>query len=175
MVDRPVDRPHAPVDRAGRRSQPRVGSLQSVDRPVDRSHPAVDRTGRPLRCACQRAHRSTGPVDRATASADGRPGRSTVRLFCCFLLLLNSGFPSSLRRLPRRLPPLTILHLGEDFSNLSRSPTYPSLSPGEIDTRSRRNRHTISAYAHRTKSTHDLGEIDTRSRRNRHTISAWNP
>jgi len=52
----------------------------------------------------------------------------------------------------------TILHLGEDFSNLSRTPTNTW-----------RNRHTISA-----KSTHDLGlnipnEIDTQSRRNRHT------
>ena len=53
------------------------------------------------------------------------------------------------------LPP-TILHLGEDFSNLSGSPTNSSLTPSEIDTRSRlersrQNRHTIS-----TKSTHDL-------------------
>ena len=80
-VDRPVDRPYVPVDR----SQPRVGSLQSVDRSVDRSLPAVDRAGRPPRYACQRAHRSTGPVDRAIASAYGRPGRSTVHLlFCCF-------------------------------------------------------------------------------------------
>jgi len=57
----------------------------------------------------------------------------------------------------------TILHLGENFSNLSQSPTNSSPSPGEIDTRSRRNRYTIS-----TKSTRDLGlsaldEINTRS------------
>ena len=43
----------------------------------------------------------------------------------------------------------TILHLGEDFSNLSRIPTNSNISSGEIDTRSRlerseRNRHKIS-------------------------------
>ena len=86
-----MHRSTGPVDR----SQPRVGSFQSVDR----SLPTVDRTGRPLRCACQHAHRSTGPVDRATASADGRP---------CACAAADFWFSSSsLRRLPRRLPPPT--------------------------------------------------------------------
>ena len=50
----------------------------------------------------------------------------------------------------------TILHLGEDFSNLSRTPTNSNVSSGEIDTRSQRNR-----YKSRLE----------RSERNRHTIS----
>ena len=84
-----------PVDR----SQPRVGSLQSVDRPVNRSHPAVDRTGRPLMpCACC-ARRSTGPVDRTPATAGGRPGRSTelllLLLLTCFAAVLRRVLPSS--------------------------------------------------------------------------------
>ena len=84
-------------------SQPRVGSLQSVDRAVDRAPPAVDRAGRPLRCACQHAHRSTGPVDRATASTTvDRAGRP------CACAAADFWFSSSsLRRLPRRLPPPT--------------------------------------------------------------------
>ena len=99
---------------------------------VDRPYAPVDRAGRPVTCTC---------------------------CFSAAVLLLPSSF---CHRLPWRslddpstilvnflsdtsLFP-TILHLGEDFPNLSRSPTYPSLSPGEIDTRSRQNRHTISAW-----------------------------
>ena len=167
-VGRPGGRPTPstgrPVGRLG--AQQRVGYLQSVD--------SVDR-----------------PVDRSSDTAGGRPGRSTeflilraidragrpVTCTCCFsaavLLLLPSSFfrrpPWRSLDDPRRslstspsvnsLFP-TILHLGEDssksepISNVPQSITW-------------RNRHTISACAHQTKSTHDLGEIDTRSRRNR--------
>ena len=114
--------------------------------------------------------RSTRPVDRYAVHVSvhfGRPDRPTEPLL---LLTVDRAsrpcacaaadfwfsffFPSS--TFSTTSSPNN-LHLGEDFSNLSRSPTYPSLSPGEIDTRSRlartgRNRHTISA-----KSTHDLG------------------
>ena len=114
--------------------------------------------------------RSTWPVDRSflcTPVHTGRPGRSTRLLHrstgstsgllhAPFLATLSSDLCATSFHLLYLLSPI-ILHLGEDFSNLSRSPTNSSLSPGEIDTRSRRNRHTISACALRTKSTHDLG------------------
>jgi len=108
-----------------------------------------------------RARRSTGPVDRppppltvrSTGSANWPAPCVVSRSFVC-----ATSF-----HLFYLLSP-TILHLGEGFPNLSRSPTNPSLSPGEIDTRSQRNRHIISACTLQMKSTHDLGEIDTRSR-----------
>ena len=127
-VDRPVDGPMprliAPVDRL----KLRLGSFQSVDRAVDRFHATVDRavdrsvfvhlvhTGRPVACCMRR-----------------------FSLLCLPIFVLSSDV-SSISSLP------TILHLGEDFLNLSRSPMNSSLSPGEIDTRSRRNRHTISSW-----------------------------
>ena len=98
-----------------------------------------------------------GPVDRSflcTPVHAGRPGgrpASSGLLHAPFLTPLSSDLCATSFHLFYLLCSI-ILHLSEDFSNLSRSPTYPSLSPGEIDTRSRRNRYTISA-----KSTHDLG------------------
>ena len=106
--------------------------------------------------------RSTGPVDlslpRSTGRATvmilctfvhagrpgGRPASSTGRLGG------RQGAQSGLLNVPFLAPLIfdlcanflyssisslsTILHLDENFSNLSRSPTNSNLSPGEIDT-----------------------------------------
>ena len=128
----------APVDRL----QLRLGSFQSVDRAVDRFHETDDRA----------VERSAFVHLVHTGRPGGRPAACCMRRFsllCLSISVLSSSI-SSISSLP------TIHHFGEDFSNLSQSPTNSSLSPGEIDTRSRlersgRNRHTISA-----KSTHDL-------------------
>ena len=66
--------------------------------------------GRPLQPVHVGAQRSTGPVDRAAAAA----ADSLLLLLNPLLWLLVVDFLS--------LP--TILHLGEDFSNLSRTETY---------------------------------------------------
>ena len=134
-VDRPMPRSIGPVDR----SFPRARPLQSVDR------------GRSTAPTCARP---CTPVDRAgrPASSTGRPRhRPGAQIACsmrrssflCRPISVLSSFISSISSISS-LP--TVLHLGEDFLNLSRSPTYPSLSPSEIDTRSRQNRHTISAW-----------------------------
>ena len=138
-VDHPVDRHLSSVDRV----QVRVALCQSVDR-ADRPFLCH---GRPGHVCARCAHRSTV---RSTGSYPG--------LLQCVVLLLYlpismlHSFISSISSL------LIILHFSEDFSNLNRTPTNTNISPDEIDTRSRRNRHTISA-----KSTHDL---DLANRRN---------
>ena len=76
--------------------------------------------------------------------------------------LLWAPFRSLSLRYPSIFSLPTILHLGEVYSNLSRTPMNIW-----------RNRHTISA-----KSKHDLNlsapnEIDTQSQWNRHSISTW--
>ena len=123
-VDRAVDRPYAPVDRAVDRAPNR--ELGHFSRSTGRStdlHP----------CACC-ARRSTGPVDRSSATAGGRSGRSTdlllLLLLTCFAAAASFVFR---RRLSRRslstsliissLFP-TILHLGEDSSKSE--PNCPS-------------------------------------------------
>ena len=68
--------------------------------------------GRPLQPEHVGAQRSTGPVDRAAAAAD-----SLLLLLLILWLLVLVDFLDFLS-----LP--TILHLGEDFSNLSRTETY---------------------------------------------------
>ena len=115
-----------PLSFCGRPDQSTATPFARCARPCT----TVDRDGRPFSCFCRRS-----------------TGRSTVRLLgavsaAAAELSGISGFRHS-STLPR-LPPPTILHLGEDFSNLSRSPTNPS--------------------HHLAKSTHDLDEIDTRSR-----------
>ena len=113
--------------------------------PVDRSLPQS--TGRSigivLCTSCTPVNRAANwpspPVNRAV-DREHNLACSMLRflLLLIFDLCVNFLYPSisSLS---------TILHLGEDFPNLSRSQTNSSLSPYEIDTRSRRNRHTISA------------------------------
>ena len=80
------------------------------------------------------------PVDRAVDRGHSRPATRIVSRSLCLSISVLSSDVSSISSLS------TILYLGEDFSNLSRSSTNSSLSPDEIDTRSRRNRHTISAW-----------------------------
>ena len=125
--------PHPLVVRPGGRPTPSTG--RPVGRPGAQQRVGTfsRSTGRSTelqpRACC--ARRSTGPVDRTSDTAGGRPGRSTGTsdscCCCCFRLL----FPSSFRhRLPRRSlddPSTihvnflsntslfsTILHLGED-------------------------------------------------------------
>ena len=89
-VDRAVDRPLPPVDRSVNRAPNR--ELGTFSRSTGRStelHPC--------------ARRSTGPVDRAPATAGGRPGRSIelllLLLLTCFVAAASFVF---CRRLPRR-------------------------------------------------------------------------
>ena len=134
-----------------RKVQPRL-STGTVDRAYPRAEPlqSVDR-GQSTAPSCARP---CTPVDRAgrPASSTGRPGGRPGAQFACsmrrssFFCRPISVLSSSISSISSIFSLPTILHLGEDFSNLSRSPTYPNLSPGEIDTRSRRNRHTISAW-----------------------------
>ena len=107
--------------------------------------------GRPDHICARRAHRSTRAVDRAHWSIGFFHGL----LQAPFLLPLTFDL-CTISSLP------IILHLGENFLNLSRTLTNIW-----------RNWYTISA-----KLTHDLSlsaqnEIVTRSWQNRHTISTW--
>ena len=126
-VGRPAGRPtHATVDRPDR-PPPTESRAISVGRPgpVDRSFLCTARARRST-------GRSTGLLHRSTESTSGL-------LHAPFLAPLSSDLCTTFFHLLYLLYLLfpTILHLGEDFSNLSRSPTYPRLSSGEIDTRSR--------------------------------------
>ena len=133
-----VDRPPCSVDRPSRPT-PTESSHHIVGRPLF-SHGRP--RGRPFYACARRAHRSTG---RST----GLLHRSTVRSTGCFPGLLQCAVRSlclpisvlsfSISSLSLQSPP------GEDFQNLSQTPTNSNISSGEIDTRSRRNRHTISA------------------------------
>ena len=105
-VDRAVDRPLPPVDRSVDRVPNReLGTFsRSTARSTDlflraccaRLCTTVDRAGRPCACSCRRS-----------------TARSTVLLLeacsAAVLLLLISDSSSSLRRLPRRLPPPTMM------------------------------------------------------------------
>ena len=117
-VDRPMPRSTAPVDRL----QPRLDSFQSIDRAVDRFHATINRAID--RSAFVHLVHTGRPSDRPAACCMRR-----FSLLCLPISVLSSSISSS------SLP--TIIYLGEDFSNLSRSPTNSSLSPGKIDTRSR--------------------------------------
>ena len=111
-VGRPAGRPtQVPVTAPIHRSNLRAKPCQSVDRAVDRSSPAIDRAVDRY-CLCTLVH-------------NGRPGRSIGN--CCrsilatlsSLLCLRLWLPYLCLWLPLSL--LTILHLGEDFSNQSRT------------------------------------------------------
>ena len=101
----PSSRSTVPVDRA----QPRLMPFQSVDWRSTGSF--CGRPGdRPLQPVPVGAQRLTGLVDRATAAAD------SLLLLMIPCLVFNDFF--DFLSLP------TILHLGEDSSNLSRTETY---------------------------------------------------
>ena len=182
MVGQPAGRPTLCTGRPGRSTVPNR-ELGTFSRSTGRSTDLLLRSTGPVDryCLVHVVHvlalRSTGPVDCASASADGRPpgrpcacfcrqstGRSTVLLlkhcFCCYC---SEILDFVIRRLFLDFLPLQFSTSVKISSNLSRSLTYPSLSPGEIDTGSRRNRP-------RTKSTHDLHQISTRSPPNRQKI-----
>jgi len=92
-VDRAIDRPHPPVDRAPNRE------LGHFSRSTGRSTEL-------LPCACC-ARRSTGPVDRSPATAGGRSARSTdflLLLLTCFAVVLPSSFVDDFLDDPCRLP-----------------------------------------------------------------------
>ena len=91
-VDRPVDRPKSRSIASVDRSIPRAKPYQSVDQAVDRSCSAVNRY-----CLCTLVH---------AGRPAGRPVSAVGHVFVFGYLYLS-------------LP--TILHLGEDFSNLSRT------------------------------------------------------
>ena len=117
---------------------------------------------------CQSVDRSLATVDWTVDRAmlvhvvhTGRPGgRSSSVLAYCKMRSRTFWLPISVLFLPMSLKNSsdvfyllslpTILHLSEDFS-----------------------KSELNSNEHLAKSTHDLGEIDTRSRRNRHTISTW--
>ena len=116
--------------------QPRAGSCQSVDRAVDRSFAMVDRAvDRPCLCT------SCTPVDWAVDGLCPPVNRAVDRALSRPILMpFSLPLTSSLCAISSNSSLPTILHLGEDFSNLSRTPMNIW-----------QNRHRISA-----KSTHDL-------------------
>jgi len=142
-VDGPVELPKCMIDHSIDRAKscntagPYWKCRWPVDRPTGFLSSLSTSVNRSKSCPCQSTERSTHPslvyVDRPS----GRPKSFHIikKLYLMFL------------------PSLSILHLSEDFSNLSRTPMSTC-----------RNRHTNSA-----KLTHDLdlsaaGKIDTRSR-----------
>ena len=131
-----------PVDRA----YPRARLLQSIDRgrsiAPTCAHPCtpVDQPPPPVDRDIDREHKSSAPC---------AVPRSFVVRSLCYLL---PSPPSPLSPLFQQFSTsVKIFSKSEPISNVPQSITW-------------RNRHTISACAHRTKSTHDLDEIDTRSR-----------
>ena len=135
--------------------------LVAVDRPCGRSFLCHGRPGGwPGRACAHCAHRSTGrltgPISWPVISSVLTPfGFRSLRYFPDeFKKLFRCIFISFISSLT------TILHLGEDFPNLNRTPMNIW-----------RNRHTISV-----KLTHDLGlstpkEIGTQSRWNWHDLN----
>ena len=118
-----MPRSTVPVDRA----QPRA-ALLSVGQPGNRSLPSCAHSCTPVDRAVDRP---PPPVDRAVDQE-----HKFGLLNAPFLASLISDLCATSFHLLYLLSP-TILHLGEDFLNLSRSLTNSNLSPGEIDTRSR--------------------------------------
>ena len=114
-------------------------SCTPVDRAVDRTPPSVDR-------AADREHKS-GLLQCAVS-------RSLISDLCANFLY------SSISSLPQFYNSVKIFK-SEPISNELQSITW-------------RNRHTISAKSTHDLDLRALDEIDTRSRRNRQTISAWN-
>ena len=130
--------------------------------PIDRDQPRVvpfSRSTVPVDCSFSTIDRAISVHVVHTSRPDGRPGSVLTCNEFLFLLLLTSDL-------------CAIFLISFKNSSYSFYLLY-LLSPYNSPSRRRFFKSEPNSNEHLAKSTYDLSEIDTQSRRNRHTISTW--